>query len=45
MSDCPNMEVLLTYLDRFYDPMISAQLNYGPIGIVYEEELDSNGRP
>ena len=23
--------------------MISAQLNYGPIGIVYEEELDSNG--
>ena len=42
-SDCPNVEVLLTYLDRFYDPMISAQLNYGPIGIVYEEELDSNG--
>ena len=42
-SDCPNAEILLTYLDRFYDPMISAQLNYGPIGIVYEEELDSNG--
>lgn len=42
-SDCPNVEVLLTYLDRYYDPMISAQINYGPIGIVYEEELDSNG--
>ncbi len=39
----PNVEVLLTYFDRFYDPMISAQINYGPIGIVYEEELDSNG--
>jgi len=42
-SDCPNVEVLLTYLDRYYDPMISAQINYGPVGIVYEEDLDSNG--
>lgn len=42
-NDCANVEVLLTYLDRFYDPMISAQLNYGPIGIVYEEELDADG--
>ena len=39
----PNVEVLLTYFDRYYDPMISAQINYGPIGIVYEEELDENG--
>ena len=39
----PNVEVLLTYFDRYYDPMISAQTNYGPIGIVYEEELDENG--
>ena len=39
----PNVEVLLTYFDRYYDPMISAQINYGPIGIVYEEELDANG--
>ena len=23
--------------------MISAQINYGPIGVVYEEELDENG--
>ena len=39
----PNVEVLLAYFDRYYDPIISAQINYGPIGIVYEEELDENG--
>ena len=39
----PNVEVLLAYFDRYYDPLISAQINYGPIGIVYEEELDENG--
>lgn len=42
-STCENVEVLLSYLDRYYDPEISAQINYGPIGIVYEEEKDSNG--
>lgn len=42
-SECPNVEVLLAYLDRYYDPIISAQINYGPIGIVYEEERDANG--
>lgn len=36
-------EVLLSYLDRFFDPYESAQINYGPIGIVYEEELQ-NGK-
>lgn len=44
MASCPNPEVLLTYMDRFYDPMISAQIVYGPIGVVYEEELDENGK-
>lgn len=39
----PNVEVLLAYFDRYYDPLISAQINYGPIGIVYEEEPDENG--
>ncbi len=39
----PNVEVLLAYFDRYYDPVISAQINYGPIGIVYEEELDADG--
>ena len=43
LADCQNPEVLLTYMDRFYDPVISAQINYGPIGIVYEEALDENG--
>lgn len=42
-SDCQNVEVLLAYFDRYYDPEISAQINYGPIGIVYEEEKDANG--
>lgn len=42
-SDTENPEVLLTYFDRYYLPEISAQINYGPIGIVYEEEKDANG--
>ncbi len=42
-ADCPNVEVLLAYFDRYYDPVISAQINYGPIGIVYEEERDEKG--
>lgn len=41
---CAYKEVLLTYLDRFYDPYVSAQINYGPIGIVYEEQKDEKGR-
>ena len=39
-----NKEVLLTYFDRFYEPYTSAQLNYGPKGIVFEEELDENNK-
>ncbi|WP_162150786.1 hypothetical protein [Acholeplasma equifetale] len=42
-SKAKNPEILLTWIDRFYDPMISAQINYGPIGITYEEELNSEG--
>ena len=42
-ADCPNFEVLLAYFDRYYDPLISAQINYGPIGIVYEEQPDAEG--
>ncbi len=42
-ADCPNVEVLLAYFDRYYDPLISAQINYGPIGIVYEEQPDEKG--
>ncbi len=40
---CEYKEILLTYLDRFYDPYVSAQINYGPVGIVFEEALDENG--
>ena len=40
-NKCQYKEVLLTYLDRFYDPYVSAQINYGPIGVVYEEELQN----
>ena len=42
-ASCKNFQVLLTYLDRYYDPMVSAQINYGPVGVVYEEELDAKG--
>jgi len=42
-SECANVEVLLAYFDRYYAPEISAQINYGPIGIVYEEERDEKG--
>ena len=37
-SKAKNPEILLTWIDRFYDPVISAQINYGPIGIAYEED-------
>ncbi len=42
-TSCKYPEVLLAYFDRYYDPVISAQINYGPIGIVYEEERDEKG--
>ncbi len=43
LTNCKYPEALLSYFDRYYDPEISAQINYGPIGIVYEEEKDSEG--
>ena len=39
-----NKKVLLTYFDRFYEPYTSAQLNYGPKGIVFLETLDENNK-
>ncbi len=42
-TSCQYPEVLLAYFDRYYDPVISAQINYGPIGIVYEEARDEKG--
>lgn len=43
-STCKNPEILMTYFDRFYEPYTSAQIAYGPIGTIYEEELDENGK-
>ena len=43
-SKAQNPEILMTWIDRFYDPIVSAQINYGPIGVVYEEELTADGR-
>ncbi len=42
-SSCSYPEVLLAYFDRYYDPVVSAQINYGPVGIVYEEQRDADG--
>ncbi len=39
----PNVEVLLTYFDRYYNPELSAQINYGPIGTAFKEEKE-NGK-
>ena len=33
--------MLLAYFDRYYLPEISAQINYGPIGIAFEEEKEN----
>ncbi len=43
-ADCPNAEVLLTYFDRYYAPEISAQINYGAIGVAFSDEKDENGK-
>ncbi|MDE6517208.1 MAG: hypothetical protein K2L18_05090, partial [Acetatifactor sp.] len=43
-NDCPNVEVLLAYFDRYYAPELSAKVNYGPIGIVFAEGKDAAGR-
>ena len=42
-ADCPNVEVLLTYFYRYYAPEVSAQINYGAIGVAFEEEKDADG--
>lgn len=42
-NKCAHKAILLSYLDRFYDPYVSAQLNYGPRGVCFEENLDASG--
>lgn len=42
-STCENPELLLNWVDQMYDPIISMQCIYGPIGVFFEEEPDENG--
>lgn len=42
-SSCQNPELLLKWVDQCYDPIMSMQIIYGPIGEYFEEETDGNG--
>ncbi|KIL45189.1 ABC transporter substrate-binding protein [Jeotgalibacillus soli] len=37
-----NPEITMRWVDQLYDPKMSAQINWGPIGEIYEE--DENGK-
>ena len=43
-KNCQNPEVLATWIDRSYEGKMSAMINYGPVGIEFEEETDELGR-
>ena len=40
---CKNPELLLKWVDQRYDPIISMQCIYGPIGTYWTDEPDENG--
>ena len=42
-SSCKNPELLMKWIDQCYDPILSMQIIYGPIGEYFEEEPDENG--
>ncbi len=42
-SECDNPELLLQWIDQMYEPTISMQAMYGPIGVFFEETPDENG--
>ena len=42
-SSCKNPELLMKWIDQCYDPVLSMQIIYGPIGEYFEEEPDENG--
>lgn len=42
-KDCKNPELLLKWVDQRYDPIISMQCIYGPIGTYWTDEPDENG--
>lgn len=42
-SACEDPKTLLNWVDQMYDPMISMQCIYGPIGVFFDETPDENG--
>ena len=40
---CKNPELLMKWIDQCYDPILSMQIIYGPIGVYFEEQPDANG--
>jgi len=42
-SSCKNPELLMRWVDQCYDPVLSMQIIYGPIGEYFETETDENG--
>lgn len=42
-SACKDPKTLLNWVDQMYDPMISMQCNYGPIGVFFDETPDEKG--
>jgi len=42
-SSCENPELLMKWIDQCYDPILSMQIIYGPIGQYFETEPDENG--
>lgn len=42
-SSCENPELLMKWADQCYDPILSMQIIYGPIGVYFESEPDGNG--
>lgn len=42
-SSCKNPELLLKWVDQCYDPILSMQIIYGPLGVYFEQEPDENG--
>lgn len=42
-KSCKNPALLLKWVDQRYDPIISMQCIYGPIGVYWTDEPDENG--
>jgi len=42
-STCENPELLMKWIDQLYEPILSMQAIYGPIGEYFESEPDENG--